>query len=68
MRCVVVEEVGVCVCVLTSGSEGLPYYAISIARLIHPPQCLRCHIPPRLLNQPLPGEMLADGCLLGRRR
>ncbi len=34
-----------CVCVLTAGSEGLPYYAVPAARLIHPPQHLQCYIP-----------------------
>jgi hypothetical protein len=34
------KSVCVCVYVLTTGSEGLPYYAVPTARLIHPPQCL----------------------------
>ncbi len=39
----------VCVCVvLTTGSGELPYYTVSTARLIHPPQCLRRHNSARL--------------------
>ncbi len=39
------DDAYVCVCVLTTGSEGLPYYAFPTTRLIRPPQCLQPHIP-----------------------
>jgi hypothetical protein len=45
------EEGSVCVCVcvcLTSSRGGLPSDAVSTARCIHPPQCLRRHTPSKL--------------------
>jgi hypothetical protein len=47
-------NVRVCVCVLTTGSEGLPYYAVPTARLIQPPQRLQCHISAGLLTPASP--------------
>jgi hypothetical protein len=56
----------VCVCVcLTSSREGLPSDAIPIAGRIHPSQRRNVILPPDSAHQPLPGEMLADGCPLG---
>jgi hypothetical protein len=54
----------VCVC-LTSSREGLPSDAIPIAGRIHPPNACDVIPPPDSAHQPLPGEMLADGCPLG---
>ena len=49
------KVVCVCVCVvLTTGSGELPYYAVSTARLIHPPQRLRCHNSARLCTPASP--------------
>ncbi len=56
----------VCVCVCpTSSRGGLPSDAVSTARLIHPPNACNVIPPPDSAHQPLPGEMLADGCPLG---
>ncbi len=60
------DLVCVCVCVFLSSSRGeLPSDAVPTARQIHPPQRLQRHTPRQTPHQPLPEEMLADGCPLG---
>ncbi len=57
---------GKCVCVcLTSSRERLPSEVIPIAGQIHPPNACNVIPPPDSAHEPLPGEMLADGCPLG---
>ncbi len=60
-----------CVCVCVSWPPvvgGYLSYAISAARLIHPPHCLFAISPLDSSHQPLPGEMLADEIPLVRHR
>ncbi len=54
---------GVCVC-LTSSREGLPSRDTN-RRAITPLNACYVIPPPDSAHQPLPGEMLADGCPLG---
>ncbi len=58
------DRVSVYVC-LTSSREGLPSDAIPIAGEFTPPNACDVIPPPDSAHQPLPGEMLADGCPLG---
>jgi hypothetical protein len=60
-------QLPLCVCVFSStGRRELPSDAVSTARQIHtPPPTPATSYPRQTPHQPLPGEMLADGCPLG---
>ncbi len=57
-------SMSVCVC-LTSSRGRLPSDVVSMARWLSPPNACKVIPPPGSAHQPLSGEMLDDGYLLG---
>ena len=55
-----------CVCLSPLVGGGYLSYDVSTARLIWPPLACNVMILPDSAHQPLHGDMLADGCPLGR--